>query len=146
MCRCRAVLYLTAFLVLASPVAADSKNVAAGEPGPAVYLWRPGGDPRARLRMPRKQWEALTHWEALRSDDAAKAFRAVTALAGDPESSLPLLKDQAGKAEGLRAVRAVEVLHAIGTPEARAILEDLARGKGEAGGEAATALQLLPRR
>jgi WD40 repeat protein len=72
----------------------DEKRLASCSVDTKLLLWdvadftRPAGKPGARLSE--KQLEA--HWAQLSSEDAGAAYRAVCALAGDPETSLPLLR------------------------------------------------------
>ncbi len=64
--------------------------------------------------------------KARASAPSAEAKRAI-------EDLLDKLKDKAGPApELLRSLRAVEVLEHVGTPEAKKVLESLARGRAEA--------------
>lgn len=72
----------------------DEKLLASCSVDTKLLLWkvaefdRPEGQGAARLSE--KQVEA--HWQHLSSADAGTAFKAVCALAGDPDTSLPLLK------------------------------------------------------
>jgi WD40 repeat protein len=126
-------------------VSADGRLVAAGEHGPVAYLWRL--DPPPPRRRPLTPQEAAGHWEALAAADAARAYQAILALADDPERALPLLRAGAAQAAELKALRAVEVLQVIGSAEAQAVLEDLARSDQVAvAAEAEAALRLLRRR
>src|SRR5262249_46294139 len=102
----------------------------------------PRADP-ARLRGPGLAWADLG------GDDAPRAYRAIWALATDPDRAVPFLADRlqpiasddphkyvsTGPIEGgetLRRVRAIAVLERLGTPESRRLLERLASGAQDA--------------
>jgi hypothetical protein len=105
---------------------ADGRVLAAdGEDAP-VYLW----DVRGELDRPRNPPDAAAlekAWADLAAEDAKAAFAAVRLLAGFPKESLPFLREKPGPAD-LRAVRAVEAVEWMGTPDAMKLLEGWAGG------------------
>jgi hypothetical protein len=86
-----------------------------------------------------------------------QAGQALRKAAKDPASAevarrvaelLTKLKEGAVSGEGLRESRALEVLEGLGTPEAKKLLEDLAKGAGGAGmtQQAKSALERMAKR
>jgi WD40 repeat protein len=70
-------------------------------------------------------------WEELDSDDAREAFEAIRLLAAFPDGSLPFLRQHPAP-DGWRAVRAVEAVEWMATPEAVKLLESWTRGAPDA--------------
>jgi WD40 repeat protein len=78
----------------------------------------------ARLGVPSAgTFEAA--WDALAGPDASAAFAALQRLAADPDRALPLFRAKPAP-DGLRAVRAVEAVEWMGTPDAVMLLESWA--------------------
>lgn len=127
----------------------DGRMLASGGHDTQILVWDLTG------LMPDGEWRRLQHppdelrafWETLALASAPAAYRALWQLAADPEGTTALLceklrpvpspaSDQAEKplidrppvGEHLQALRAVEVLEWIGTPQAQEILRALAAG------------------
>ncbi len=81
--------------------------------------------------------KALAEWWAALADEPEKAGAAMRSLESHPEKAVALIAARLAPAEGsapaqVQALRAVEVLEWVGTPEARKALERLAEGPAEA--------------
>jgi hypothetical protein len=124
------------------PLSPDGKTVASASQDGTGLLWdvskiaRPVTPARAL-----RPGDLERYWRALADPDAARAFDAITALTAAPADAVTWIKecikpaaaleqatDPPLQGEWLRAYRAVEVLEAIGTPQARAVLRVLAAG------------------
>jgi RNA polymerase sigma factor (sigma-70 family) len=75
--------------------APDGRKLASGGDDTTVLVWDLAG-PAPAGPPPAAALDA--HWAALASDDAARAHRAIRALAADPERSVPLLHDRLPRA------------------------------------------------
>jgi WD40 repeat protein len=89
-----------------------------------------------RGKMPRL--DPARAWADFASAKAIVACRTTWALAADPAVALPLLRERLKPAEkpgaaSRRALRAVQALELIGSPEAEKLLKALGRGQAEAG-------------
>jgi RNA polymerase sigma factor (sigma-70 family) len=131
----------------------DGRTLASGSGDSTVLLWDlaellpkpPGGS-----KLEPAELEA--EWSALTGGDAGRAYRALWRLAAVPDQAVPLARggwrpraDADGEESGAKLV---ELLEQIGTPEARQVLEEVARGQpgGRPADEARAALERLGRR
>jgi WD40 repeat protein len=79
----------------------DGKHLASAGSDRAVTIWDvPAQRPAAAERLDTKQ--TLACWDALRGDDARKAYRAVGLLASSPKESVPFLRAQVRPAAPLQ--------------------------------------------
>jgi hypothetical protein len=133
----------------------DGKSLASGGGDATVLVWDlTGRTASGRHRTGRPSASRLEEcWNDLRSEDAAAAYRAVRALAADPERSVPFLERRlrsiepaalvglaplladlnadalASSPEWSRQRRAVMALEYSATPGARQLLRTLARAE-----------------
>lgn len=108
---------------------ADGRVLAADGQDAPVYLW----DVRGELDRPKNPPDAAGlagAWDGLASEDAREAFVAVRLLAAFPDRAIPFLKQKPAP-DGLRAVRAVEAVEWIGTPDAVKLLDRWAGGPAD---------------
>src|SRR5262249_38534865 len=71
----------------------DGRLLASGSQDTTVLIWdvlNVSGGPPAAAKLSAKELEVL--WAELRSDDAAKAYRAIRALVAAPEQAVPFLR------------------------------------------------------
>jgi WD40 repeat protein len=130
----------------------DGKLLASGGADAVVYLWdavRFGASPDAAAPEPSlTEAQIAKLWDELTDSDAAKAYAAMRTLAASPRTATTWLRTKLKPAdataaappgaaepppEELRQLRALEVLEWAGTPDARAALEELAKGADGAG-------------
>jgi WD40 repeat protein len=134
----------------------DGGTVATGSADTTVLVWDLAEVLRDRRPTPRPPGAAELRnlWEDLASKDGVRAFRAVRALSKVGAPGVEFLKDRllTGKAPAqqvglVRGLRALEVLERLKTPEARAVLQAVARGASEdrLRDEARASLQRLAR-
>jgi RNA polymerase sigma factor (sigma-70 family) len=118
----------------------DGRLLATGHADSTILLWDATlrGGARGGL-LAAAEADAL--WNDLAGADAARAYAAVWRLADDAGRSVPLLRERLRPAaapevgpegEALRGLRAVQVLEAVGSREARGALERLAGGSAAA--------------
>lgn len=112
------------------------------------------GPPRPTAPPAATDADRLKRWEALLSADAAAAHLAMGELAADPAGTVVLVKANLKPAPAaterdrltgprLRERRAVEVLESLATADARAVLDEFARGDTALARDAAAAAARL---
>jgi WD40 repeat protein len=134
----------------------DGKTVATGSADTTVLVWdlREALREARTLKRPPGAANLRALWEDLASKDGARAYRAITALVKAGTAGVAALRESLqGKAPAqgvglVRALRAVEVLERVGSAEARAVLQTLARQADDAtlAREAQASLTRLTRR
>jgi WD40 repeat protein len=139
----------------------DGKHLASGSADTTILIW----DVHAALAWVRDQgkrgprpadFDAL--WSDLARADAAAAHKAIWTMASEPARTVAYLESRLKPADkeedaflvppgdSLRYHRGIEILERIGTPEAKALLDKLARGPASrASREASAALRRLER-
>jgi WD40 repeat protein len=123
--------------VYAPTFSADGKLIAAASSDAPVFVWDVTG---CYDKAPQTSPPPASSWDDLRDGNAANAFTAMRQLLRRPGPAVALLRERlkstpeaAGPSEPerRRALRAVEVLEMLGTPEARELLAALAGGAKE---------------
>ncbi len=122
---------------------ADGRRVVSESGDLTALVWDLAGPLNGKPGAPLSPADVVFRWADLADGDAARAYRAIRALAARPGESVPYLRKALPPAEDadedngedsnpssgrLREMRALEALELAGTPEARAALQELARG------------------
>jgi WD40 repeat protein len=132
-----------ASMVSALAFAPQGDLLASGSEDTTILFWDVQAAIRAAKAAAKTVARPIDHealWNDLARADAEVGSRAVWAMASEPERAVAFLRDHVkppekdddaivvSPGEPLRFLRAVEILERLGTPEAKELLDQLARG------------------
>ena len=104
----------------------DGTRLLTAGPGAGVLVWPVGVRDLPLTAELKRETSAAKLWDRLASPDAAAAYAALARLAADPAAAAKMARLRlAGSADALSEARAVELLEALNTPDARRLLRDL---------------------